>query len=839
MVPPAAALEANDDEINFNQKEISQHKIIIGKHIHNTFSCSYFGLLEIVGDWLCHLEAWLQGCRCHPGVLKSHFPDGFVCPVSGCRMIDMANGDLNDFIQEIADTSAGRLTARCIALGATRVDRAAINLDFGRAKAALVTETGLRCKPVVGLPQRSIAIGQEDDEQALLILADCTLQFEVLSDRCKQKAHPRIRRMFTPGTEFMDSACEALENGQMPDIGPLAGFRWECQLAKSNEISVEMRHRILNGFLARAKNHSEGYQSAMSRRDILQAKVAAEPAEMVEAFGKCMNGARCVEALGMKHHPAATVDVLSEGLASKIIYCNEPSVQWRDSGEPFSDDDDEDDDDQPHDGADGGGKKSEDHGAESSSDSSDSDDDGSDGGDKPGGDDRKKSFDEDVRAQRMFDHFKARWSKDCFYSVRLTKRQTLFPKLQLLRETLEPLKHTTTAEWLTKLGDKVNEKHVQLALAWVQNTGPSVSTDVPGMNAQARASEMADGIFSLQHEKMRQVNTIFFRLVHTSVAAIEQQDDIEEYRLYGPDSLAIEIRPVIAADIKSKHMLLAGEGQVYTLDGRELIKQSQLIYVWKQAPCLHMFNDAFVRANRSLMSTFTMAVVYGQLYDRAMRKLHGVTDQVQFHNGSIQEIASLQQLQRFKFAEKVEVDGVSEFSNWHLLQLGIESAGVTVMAIDGTQLVNFAGEVDDCTKTTVVDCLIFLASKNWICKPVAELHQNLKSKKAGQTDGSSTPQEFFVASNGSQHVWYLRCMVAVALGKLEEPVKHRGRLSFRKKTEVRNTRISRMRIRSKQSIAKRLQVVKHKKSFTWALSVSHMCRPRRTRRERCSCRRFQ
>ncbi len=108
-------VEEDDDEAHvpdFDPRELSKRKLIISRALNNATSRGYLELPKIVSSWIGHLENLSTGCDCHREFVRELFPKGFRCPLEGHRLIDVASGELDPFVDELMTWSHGLLLAK-------------------------------------------------------------------------------------------------------------------------------------------------------------------------------------------------------------------------------------------------------------------------------------------------------------------------------------------------------------------------------------------------------------------------------------------------------------------------------------------------------------------------------------------------------------------------------------------------------------------------------------------------------------------------------------------------------------------------------------------------------
>ena len=104
-------------------------------------------------------------------------------------------------------------------------------------------------------------------------LADCVVQFELMTLRRQQKAHPQVRALFLDPAGVAEIGA-ALVTGQIQDNSLLDHTRCRMQFGRSNEVSIEEKHARANKAIAKAPHHGPAFIASHSRKQCLQQKLS-------------------------------------------------------------------------------------------------------------------------------------------------------------------------------------------------------------------------------------------------------------------------------------------------------------------------------------------------------------------------------------------------------------------------------------------------------------------------------------------------------------------------------------------------------------------------------------
>ena len=112
--------------------------------INSLFFWAYAHMMCIVATTIEHITNWVESCPCHgksaydsirQAYRTLHFP--LSCPLSGRRLPELAAGELWPIAAELWRHAEGAVLAALNILGLSESDRAAIVLDFNRARQVL------------------------------------------------------------------------------------------------------------------------------------------------------------------------------------------------------------------------------------------------------------------------------------------------------------------------------------------------------------------------------------------------------------------------------------------------------------------------------------------------------------------------------------------------------------------------------------------------------------------------------------------------------------------------------------------------------------------------------
>ncbi len=315
--------------------------------------------------------------------------------------------------------------------------------------------------------------------------------------------------------------------------------------------------------------------------------------------------------------------------------------------------------------------------------------------------------------------------------MKMGERQNVFPGLARLGDGLQPIRSQPIESLMTRLGDACKKRHVQLALSWSRSSDRASPTAGELELPTDAASEMREELFQYQHQKISQQRIVAFRIVHLNPKVIESQFDMEDDHSFGPHTMCMEVLPIIGANMKTLELILEGSGQVYTMDMLKTVESSKLtqFMVWASVPSSAIASHDFPVCKTSLMGALNMAEVYGKLHQAWHNFSHTNSEDldptepqdgaVAFHKDAVSDMGALANLVALMHVKEVECENV-DFKQYALTQKGADNALITLKAVNGTKLTNKRGDVTDCAKMSVVDCLLLLEEASWVPTVVAD-----------------------------------------------------------------------------------------------------------------------
>ncbi len=755
------------EEVELDPKQYNVHKKRVTQAISDSFNLNYVTLVRLIAKWVEHVEAWNMSCKCHSDpLIKELFGASWRCPLEGKRVIDCASGDFGPFIDELAEWSHAILLAR-FSTDLTATGKAAILLEFGLAKSALYTEASLRSWPCLHLPIRLCGIANEDDSVALVIAADCILQWHLLSHHEKRAAHPETQRLMDPSGQFVLELTIALQESKFADLGQVAEWRYKCQFCDSLEISVEGLHAQNQRYANRARHHSEPHVSMNTPRKgeiFAELSTAEGTTKLVQLVEKCSTPASCLHALGLQHHPRSRGCIRGDGLlesnfphstAQRIIYQNEELTQFQtlvfdngtDGGGPGGgpgDDPADAGDDKGSKGGDKGGKgdggKKDDDKGDDKSDSADSDAGG-------GGGDKGPKLCKKLLASHMYDHWKSHATRGNVYSIKLPDHQNHFPPLKQLRRHLAPERVNLGIDVSTFSVEELQLPHVALALQYLQAADAKCESDT-GMQAESPFDDgdAKDKIFRAQHAFFRTKSVVFFRLVHLNPKAVADQEEVDnsDRQLFTSRHCIVEVLPAVAFQSSSMSALLSATGEVFTVDMKALLADcNSSIFRWRPQPCEHFFCEDFQLIGRSTDHAFLMARQYGALLHKQSEGNDAEDHRLGVNTQEAETKSAMKALHKLGIAElDKEGDGANPFDYWSLSLFGSVAHKPTLLATESTNMKAVPYETENVVKMSPVDCLINLMNASWTPK-VFPSKEGLKKGQVLETKGSKTPRYLF------------------------------------------------------------------------------------------------
>ena len=161
-----------------------------------------------------------------------------------------------------------------------------------------LVEGGLRQRCHSPFPWRALWLAAEDDHLALMVAADCVLQFALLVV-ARQAKFPQLQNILGEGSPFLEELCSAMKSCSLWDNGRVHVFRCKAQFADADEISIKGEHERSNNALAKASDHSEAVVSCLACKQIIE---TCSVVTLSQTFEKCYNPAGCLHTLNMQHH---------------------------------------------------------------------------------------------------------------------------------------------------------------------------------------------------------------------------------------------------------------------------------------------------------------------------------------------------------------------------------------------------------------------------------------------------------------------------------------------------------------------------------------------------------
>ena len=155
LIPGAAVESDSNDPCSdaIHVKELGRHRkrcTVVAKNIDEWAKVF---LIRYIAAFVSHVEIWMQTCDCHPvemfedGVL----PKGWKCPLSGLKAVSVAQGGLDNFIEEAA-TMAHSMFMASLPLATSEEMRHYLGQQFFYAKSSIQVQCLVRSRPFRSLP---------------------------------------------------------------------------------------------------------------------------------------------------------------------------------------------------------------------------------------------------------------------------------------------------------------------------------------------------------------------------------------------------------------------------------------------------------------------------------------------------------------------------------------------------------------------------------------------------------------------------------------------------------------------------------------------------------------
>ena len=156
-----------------------------------------------LSDYLGGMEGFMQTCPCHSSAAKEEMPSSVHCPLSGFRAICLASGALDEHVHGAAAASTNMLLRDLFPRASWNARTQAI-LNFNHTKSMVVASIVIRATEHKDLPNLFFKVGNQDDEVAMVGMADCILLFDFASPAHQAAMQLKMRQMWAPGSAFRD-----------------------------------------------------------------------------------------------------------------------------------------------------------------------------------------------------------------------------------------------------------------------------------------------------------------------------------------------------------------------------------------------------------------------------------------------------------------------------------------------------------------------------------------------------------------------------------------------------------------------------------------------------------
>ncbi len=596
----------------------------------------------------------MQTCDCHPvemfedGVL----PKGWKCPLSGLKAVSVAQGGLDNFIEEAA-TMAHSMFMASLPLATSEEMRHYLGQQFFYAKSSIQVQCLVRSRPFRSLPATLLTLGCENDDEALTGGAQCIMEWCALGPAEQRNAHPKTKEMMEEGA-FLDDLLKCMEDEQIGEDGEVATWRYKSLFAGILEVSIEGRHAQLNKDIAKAPHHNVGFCSCKGRKWELQDLIstAEGSAELTTQLTTCYSSSRCLEALGMQCHPSLApfwetregkhrclAPGVSDRIAQNVVYNLDPDTQFQDLPDPFQGNDDGDGGcgQPPADGGDGAGNDDKHAGDdETSSTHSDSSTDSDSSGGGAGGQDGKGSkkdgskkvgLEQQLLKQNLYQHWLHHIDYESVYSCQLTAPdfQQCFGGPSMLLASVRP--RLAVTEKLEKtMGTRPGlAKYATLALerSKARSHQEDEATEDAGMSEK---KGICKGIFAKQHPQILKSMHVFWRVAHRNPAACEDKFGHDSKVVYGAHDVVLQMLCAVASKKDTQEILLAQDGEHCVVDMQKMISSGKGFLVWDRTVTRHHFSPLmFDVAGSDPIEVWNMASELGSLVSRQQLMVQNIT----------------------------------------------------------------------------------------------------------------------------------------------------------------------------------------------------------------------
>ena len=307
---------ADDANAQPRNSEGTKRDFFEDKDGSNTWTCNaavqdsfFWGAMHMLSrfaDLLDHMQAWMLGCPCHPPAAreeveaflgKSGLDIALACPMRGRRAPDLATGQFREIFKQAAHEQEDMLFMVNLASLPER-DRRDIMLDFAAGQARLLTEVEIRLSVWDTLPLKLFALGHPDQDLAREAILKCCVQFEELSAAEQESSvHQISSKLFSRNSDvgLRADVVSWLQGNEQSS--PLRLVASQMALTPTLEISVERLHAFLKQRTLATHHISGAYASLQLRRpEILRChadhfdelseccSLAATPADMIESL---------------------------------------------------------------------------------------------------------------------------------------------------------------------------------------------------------------------------------------------------------------------------------------------------------------------------------------------------------------------------------------------------------------------------------------------------------------------------------------------------------------------------------------------------------------------------
>jgi hypothetical protein len=239
-------------------KEVRDRMQLIDEAIRSDFWWSCIEAAEYLMSVVRNCLIWAESCPCHHHLLNLDADPSLVrrwvsCPMRGRRLPELAAGDFDDAFSELFDDGLAQLLTS-IPSTISAEQRAILAQDFSRGRAHLVFQFALKTHAMHTPPRLLYAAAHHNRLKSREALRQC------LDHPCP---HKRMREL--NAEPLRSQAIAYLGGGSLDDLVELSSFLGTLSFGFVVERLVEGDHAAIHRAFARARSHSEAFDSLVRR----------------------------------------------------------------------------------------------------------------------------------------------------------------------------------------------------------------------------------------------------------------------------------------------------------------------------------------------------------------------------------------------------------------------------------------------------------------------------------------------------------------------------------------------------------------------------------------------